>query len=64
MQAVTHFTWFLVVLVLAVLVDVRMGAQNVDHVRTPKLTGKVERRLIALEWETQHLVRNLEGGPL
>jgi hypothetical protein len=54
----------LVVLVLAVLVDVRMGAQNVDHVRTPKLTGKVERRLIALEWETQHLVRNLEGGPL
>ena len=38
----------MVILVLAVLVDVRMGAQNVDHVRAPELTGKVERSLVAL----------------
>jgi len=43
-----HLTRLLVVLVLAVLVHVRMGAQDVDHVRAPELTGKVERSLKAL----------------
>lgn len=37
-----YITRLLAILVLTVLIDVRMWAQDIDHVWAPKLTGKVE----------------------
>lgn len=45
----TYITRLLAILVLTVLIDVRMRAQDIDDIWASKLTGKVERRFKALE---------------
>lgn len=51
-----YITWFLAFLVLTVLVNVRMRAQDIDHVWAPKLTGKVKWCFKALEHTDKHTI--------